>query len=154
MNYWDKKLIRDQIDSKLTKLKDFADYDLSRIGWIKTLREALDMTSTQLARKLDVNQSRIIHMEKSETDGNLKIATMQKVADALNMEFVYGFVPRTSLEDMVREQARKIALERLKRVSHTMALEDQELSETEKEKVLDDMITKILMDRPKDFWNR
>lgn len=154
MNYWDKKLIRDQLDRKLSKLKDFANYDMSQIGWIKILREALDMTSAQLAQKLNVSQSRIIHMEKAEADGNIKISTMQKIADALNMEFVYGFVARTSLEGMVREQARKIALERMNRISHTMALEDQELSEAEKEKALEDVIAKILMDKPKDFWNR
>jgi len=154
MNYWDKKLVRKQLDDKLAPLKGFASLGLSHIGWIKTFREALGMTSSQLANWIGVNQSRISHMEQSETDGNIKISTMKKIAEALNMEFVYGFVPRTSLNEMVREQARKIALQKMKRLDHTMRLELQELSDDEKESALKDMIDKILVDEPKNFWKK
>ena len=152
MNYWDKKLIREQLDSKLSTLKGFTAQGLKSIGWIKTIREALGMTSTNLASRVGVNQSRIIHMEKAETDGNIKISTMEKIADALDMDFVYGFVPRTSLNEMVRQQAKKIALHKMERLDNTMRLELQELSSEEKERALKDMIDRILIDGPKDFW--
>jgi hypothetical protein len=70
------------------------------------------------------------------------------------MKFVYGFVPEGSLEDLVREQAKKIALKRMAKVSHTMRLEEQELSEDQKQKVLDDLIQKIMIEEPKDFWDQ
>lgn len=152
MNYWDKKLIREQLDSKLSTLKGFTAQGLKSIGWIKTIREALGMTSTNLASRVGVNQSRIIHMEKAESDGNIKISTMEKIADALDMDFVYGFVPRTSLNEMVRQQAKKIALHKMERLDNTMRLELQELSSEEKERALKDMIDRILIDGPKDFW--
>ena len=154
MNYWDKKLIREQLDSKLSTLKGFTAQGLKSIGWIKTIREALGMTSTNLASRVGVNQSRIIHMEKAERDGNIKISTMEKVADALDMDFVYGFVPRTSLNEMVRQQAKKIALYKMERLDNTMRLELQELSSKEKERALKDMIDRILIDGPKDFWKK
>ncbi len=154
MNYWDKKLVREQLDSKIAPLKDFASTGLSNIGWIKTIREALGMTSSQLAVRAGLSQSRISHIEKAETDGNIKLSTMQNIARSLGVEFVYGFVPKDTLEAMVREQARKIALERMKRLSHTMSLELQELSPKNKESALKDMIDKILIDEPKDFWNQ
>lgn len=154
MNYWDKKLIREQLDSKIVPLKDFALTGLSNIGWIKTIREALGMTSSQLAKRAGLSQSRISHIEKAETDGNIKLSTMQNIAQGLDMEFVYGFVPKDTLEYMVREQAKKISLERMKRLSHTMSLELQELSAKDKESTLKDMIDKILIDEPKDFWNK
>ena len=154
MNYWDKKLIREQLDSKLSTLKGFTAQGLKSIGWIKTIREALGMTSTNLASRVGVNQSRIIHMEKAESDGNIKISTMEKVADALDMDFVYGFVPRTSLNEMVRQQAKKIALHKMERLDNTMRLELQELSSEEKERALTDMIDRILIDGPKDFWKK
>lgn len=125
MNYWDKKLVREQLDSKITPFKDFASTGLSNIGWIKSIREALGMTSSQLAARAGLSQSRISHIEKAETDGNIKLSTMQNIARSLGMEFVYGFVPKNTLEAMVREQARKIAMERMKRLSHTMSLELQ-----------------------------
>ena len=152
MSYWDDKLIREQLDSKLSTLKEFAVQGLTSIGWIKTIREALGMTSSNLASRVGVNQSRIIHMEKAESDGYIKISTMKKIADALDMDFVYGFVPRTSLNEMVREQAKKIALQKMERLDHTMRLEMQELSTEEKGKALQDMIDRILIDRPKGFW--
>jgi hypothetical protein len=68
------------------------------------------------------------------------------------MKFVYGFVPESSLEDMVREQAKTIALKRMEKVNHTMRLEEQELSEGQKKKVLEDLIQKIMIEEPKDLW--
>jgi predicted DNA-binding mobile mystery protein A len=154
MNYWDKKLLREQLDRKLSKLREFSVQGLTSIGWIRTIREALGMTSKDLASRVGVNQSRIIHMEQAEVDGNIKISTMKKIADALEMDFVYAFVPRTSLNDMVREQARLLALKKMERLDHTMRLEMQELSSEEKEKALKDMIDKILIDERKDFWRK
>ena len=154
MNYWDKKLLREQLDNTLPKLREFSIQGLTSLGWIKTIREALGMTTKDLASRVGVNQSRIIHMEKAEADGNIKISTMKKIADALEMDFVYAIVPRTSLNDMVREQARLLALKKMERLDHTMRLEMQELSSEEKEMALKDMIDKILIDEPKDFWRK
>lgn len=153
MTYRDKKLIREQLDQKLAILREFAGHRLFG-GWIKTIREALGMTSGDLASRVGVNQSRIIHMEKSEGDGNIKISTMVKIANALNMDFVYGFAPRTPLNTMVQEQAEKIALQKMKRLNHTMLLEMQALSEVERNKALQDMIDKILTEEHKDFWKK
>lgn len=154
MNYWDKKLLREQLDNKLSKLREFSVQGLTSIGWIKTIRDALGMTSKDLASRVGVNQSRIIHMEQAEPDGNIKISTMKRIADALEMDFVYALVPRTSLNEMVREQARLLALKKMERLDHTMRLEMQELSAEEKEKALKDMIDRILIDELKDFWKK
>ena len=154
MDYWDKKLVREQLDGKIAPLRAFAFTGLSNIGWVKTIREALGMTSAQLASRVGLSQSRISHIEKAEKDGNIKLSTMQNIAKGLGMKFVYGFVPSDTLESIVRDQARKIATERMKRVSHTMRLELQELPDKDKESALKDMIDKILIEEPKDFWNK
>ena len=154
MTYWDKKLVREQLDRKLEPLKEFAQFGVPSTGWIKAVREALGMSTTQLALRMGLNQSRISRVENAEVDGNLKLSTMQNIAKGLGMEFVYGFIPKETLESLVREQARKIAIEKMKRLNHTMRLELQELSDAEKESALKDMIDKILIDEPKDFWNK
>lgn len=154
MNYWDKKLVREQLDSKIAPLKDFAATGLSNIGWIRTIREALGMTSSQLAKRAGLSQSRISQLEKTETDGNIKLSTMQNIAQGLDMQFVYGFVPKGTLESIVHEQAKKIAIERMKLLNHTMSLELQELSSKDKNIALNDMIDKILINARKDFWNK
>lgn len=153
MGYWERKLIRQQIDAKLMQIKELRQVNADS-GWIKLIREALGMTTTQLGKRAGIDQSRITRLEKAETEGDLKLSSLKKMAEGLDMQFVYAFVPKTSLESMVQKQAMKIALKRMKKVSHTMKLEDQELSETEKAKVLEDLVQKILIEEPKDFWDQ
>lgn len=151
MNYWDRKLIREQLDKKL-KVKLLSLH--SEIGWIKIIREALGMSTSQLAKKVGINQSRISRLENAEMDGgDLKLSSLKKIADALDMHFVYGFVPKNGLETMVLEQAKKIAFKRMEKVNHTMRLEEQELSNDEKAKAFDDLIQKILINDAKTFWD-
>lgn len=152
MNYWDKKLVREQLDQKLKKFLLFNDSIQPTKGWIKTIREALNMSSTELAKRAKIHQSRISRIEEAEVSGDLKLSTLNKMADGLGMKFVYGFIPNKSMEDMMYQQARRIALKRMNRVSHTMKLEAQELNSEQEEKALEDIIQKILIDPPKDFW--
>lgn len=76
-------------------------------GWLKTICQALGMTSSQMAQKIGVTQPRIVEMQKNET--GLKLRTMQKIADALGFEFVYALVPKTSLKEIRYNQAKKKA---------------------------------------------
>jgi predicted DNA-binding mobile mystery protein A len=153
MNYWDKKLIRSQLDKKLAFLRNFASSGVPQSGWIKTIREALGISSFQLGKRSALDQSRISRLEKAEKTGNLKLSSLQKIAKGLRMEFVYGFVPEGTLEEMVNARAKVIALNRMKRLNDTMSLEKQGLSDEEQKKAFEDMVEKILVDQPKDFWD-
>lgn len=153
MNYWNKKLVRDQLEKKLELLRNYAASGTPQTGWIRAIREALGLSARQLGKRAGIDQSRISRLENAERTGNLEIASLQKIARGLHMRFVYGFVPETSLEEMVRARAREIALKRMNRLNDTMRLEEQELSEEEREKALEDMIQKIVFNQPKDFWD-
>ncbi len=151
-HYWDLKLIREQLDQKMAKFRNLgALYPSS--GWIKVVREALGMSLRQLGKKANLDPSRISRLEKAEMSGELKLSTLRKIAEALDMEFVYAFVPKTDLEAIVRDQAKKIAIERMAKLNHTMRLEKQELSEEEKKKSLQDMIDKIVFEEQKKIWD-
>lgn len=153
MTYWDKKLIREQLDNRLKSLKKLSSMSNSEAGWIRTFREALGMSAKQLGKRVGLGQPRISRLEGAEIEGDLKLSTLKKIAEGLNMKFVYAFIPEQSLETMVYEQARKIAIKRMAKVNHTMRLEEQELSSEQKAKTLDDLIQKILIEEPKDFWD-
>ena len=152
MDYWQKKVIREQLDSKLSIFKTSL-LGTSQQGWIKAIREALGLSTSQLAKKVGIDQSRISRLENAEKTGDLKISSLQKVAKGLKMKFVYAFVPEDTLETMVRDNAKRIALTRLETLDNTMRLEKQTLSDEERQKALDNMIEKILIDNPKDFWD-
>jgi predicted DNA-binding mobile mystery protein A len=121
-------------------------------GWIRAVREALGISGTQLAQRLKVSQPRIPKLEHDELSGAVTLKTMRQVAESLDCVFVYALVPRTSLEGMVREQARKVAAERLQRVSHTMRLEAQELADEEQRAVLDAAVEDMVREMPRDLW--
>lgn len=153
MTYWEQKLIREQLDGKLAKLIPLVSLNIEN-GWIRVLREALGMSTKQLGKRVGIDQSRISRLENAEINGDLKLSSLKKIADGLNMKFVYGFISEDSLEDMVRKQAKEIALKRMAKVNQTMRLEEQELSEDQKQKALADLIQKIMIEEPKDLWDK
>lgn len=153
MNYWDRKLIREQLDEKLNSIKEVVSSSMPSQGWVKSIREALGISTAQLGKKVGIDQSRISRIENAEVTGEVKLSTLMKIAKSMDMQLVYAFVPKHSLEDMVQQQARQIASKRMKRLNNTMRLEEQELSNEQKHKALEDMVKKIMIDEPKEFWD-
>jgi predicted DNA-binding mobile mystery protein A len=94
-------------------------------GWIKAVREALGMSTAQLAKRLRIKQPTVVAIEQSETKGTIQLATLRRVAEAMNCKLVYALVPNEPLDSMVRARARKVARQRLRSVEHTMRLENQ-----------------------------
>ncbi len=98
-------------------------------GWIKAVREALGMTTEQLARRLRIKQPSVIALERSEVKGSIELATLRRVAEALDCTLVYALVPNKSLETTIYERAREFARRRLEPVEHSMLLEDQKVAD-------------------------
>lgn len=117
-------------------------------SWIGTIREAIGMTALQLANRLGVTQPRISAMEKNEK--NMKISTMEKVAAAVDCDFVYYFKPKTSFQDIVETQAKQTAEAILKTVNLNMALEDQSIAAKE---AVDDMVSDFINNNTKQIWD-
>lgn len=148
-----RQIARRQLDATLTKLSDVRTVQFPAKGWIRAVREALGMSGRQLARRLQVSQPRVFKLEQGEPSGALTLKTMRQTAEALDCVFVYALVPRSSLEETVRAQARAVAAERLQRVSHTMLLEAQGLSVEEQQASLDAAIEELARETPTDLWD-
>lgn len=147
-----KKLVLEQLDTTLKRFSTLKDVNPPPKGWIRAIRDALGLSTRQLGDRLGVSKSRITRMEQDEVAGSVTLKTMQRVAGALGCVFVYGFVPRTTLEDTLRSQARRVAKKRMLRVAHTMALEDQGLSEGEQKKAFENAVDELIRTRPKSLW--
>ena len=119
-------------------------------GWIKAVRAALGMTTAQLAKRLGVKQPTIVAMEQSEAKGSIELATLRRVAEALDCTLVYTLVPNKPLDAMVRERARLFARRRRAPVEHSMLLEDQKVTEKDAEKRLDEIMRET---NPRLFWD-
>lgn len=121
-------------------------------GWIRAIRNALGMSSQQLAKRASVRSSQSIDdWEKAEANDTIQLNTLRRAAEAMDCILIYALVPKTSLEDAVRSRARKIAMRDLGRVAHTMRLEDQETDASDSERQIDEYIRDNLKDR--DIWN-
>ena len=119
-------------------------------GWIRALREGLGMTAQQLGQRLGVKQPTVIALEQSEAKGTIEMATLRRVAEALDCTLVYALVPRRPLEATVRERARAFLRKRRASVEHSMLLEDQGVRGKNDEAKLDDLLRET---NPSLFWD-
>ena len=152
MNTKFKRLLLKQVSEQLAKFSSLKELGTPASGWIKTIRSALGMSMSQLANRLNLSQPRIHAIERAEVDGTITMNTLRKVAEALDCELVYSFIPREGLETMRERRARLVAVKLMDRVSHTMALEKQEVSKETTEFQLQELINELLNERPKKLW--
>jgi predicted DNA-binding mobile mystery protein A len=97
-----------------------------RSGWIRAIRDALGMSTSELARRVGLSKGRISQIEHAERERSLTLDTLERVAAALDCRVEYVLVPRQPLDDLVWEQARTKAADEIAAVDHTMALENQQ----------------------------
>jgi len=147
-----KKLMRIQLDETLLRFEVLKATTVPKKGWIRAIRDALGMSGRQLARRMGVNQQRIARMERDERPGKLTLKTLQAAAEAMDCVFVYGIVPKDSLEQTIRSQARRLAQKQTARSNQLMRLENQELDEKEKDKALKELVEEIVRTMPKSLW--
>ncbi len=139
-----KKIMRDQLDDTLSRFSNIASINRPVKGWVRAIRDALGMNMRQFAARLGVSKSRIPRIEQDEITGGLTLKTMNRVADKLDCVFVYGFAPRTSLNDTVRKQAAAVVQKRMNRLMHTMKLEDQGLSSQNAKRAFNNMVEEMI----------
>ena len=119
-------------------------------GWIKAIREALGMTTAQLAKRLGVRQPSVVAMEQSEAKGSIELATLRRVAQALDCTVVYALVPNKPLETAVRERAQAFLRARRGPVEHSMLLEAQKVTRKNSKALLDEVVRET---NPRLFWD-
>ena len=134
---------------KTGNLAQLRDAQPPKQGWISAVRQALGMTAKQLAERVGLSQPRIAKMELNEN--NLKISTMKKIAEGLDCDFVYGFVPKSSLQETINRQARKKAEAILSNVNTNMALEDQLADDPN---ILTDVADEMIAKNIKRLWDK
>ncbi len=147
-----RRIMREQLDNTFAHLAKVKGLQPPVKGWLRSIRDALGMSGKQLGERMNVSQPRVVQLEKDEISGAVTLKTMRQAAEAMDCVFVYAVVPRASLEETIREQAHKVAEKRLSRTSHTMLLEDQQVSKKERNKMLEAKVDGLAREMPKGFW--
>jgi predicted DNA-binding mobile mystery protein A len=123
-------------------------------GWIKAVRTALGMTLEQLGNKLSLTKQAAQAIENREKEGAITLKALRDAANALDMQLVYGFVPKDgSLDALINRKARELATQIVMRTSQTMKLEDQENSPERIKKAIEERTNALRSEMPKMLWN-
>jgi predicted DNA-binding mobile mystery protein A len=141
---------RAHLDERFRKLEPITRYDTPVRGWIKAVRDALGMTTKQLASRLGVKQPSVVAIEQSEAKGSIELATLRRVAEALDCTLAYVLIPNKPLETIVRDRARAFERRRRGPVEHSMLLEDQKVKSKNLEARLDEVVRDT---NPRIFWD-
>ena len=154
MNIEQKRLLVTQLDKKIEHFIGAKNHLLPGEGWIYSIRNALGMSLKQLGNRLKITPQGIKDIERREKDGSLTLHRLREVAAALDMQLVYGLVPKEqTLDKMIEKRARELAREIVLKTSHTMHLENQGLDEKAIKEAIDNRAEKIKNEMPKDLWN-
>jgi predicted DNA-binding mobile mystery protein A len=137
-------LARKRLEQRLAPLRQAEGLSRPPRGWVRAIRDALGMTTAQLAERIGAAQPRITRIEQAEIEDALTLKTLRQAAEGLNCTLVYALVPNQPLDQMLRQRAGEIADRQLARVHHTMKLENQALSardlRAERERLVDDLL--------------
>jgi predicted DNA-binding mobile mystery protein A len=135
---------RRQLDQRFLSLRPVVRETRPRRGWVRAIRDALGMSTTELAARLHVSQSTVVDIEQSEMSETIKVETLRRVAAALDCDLFYALVPRTALDEAVRAQARRKASLHLRTIAHHGRLEDQAVPDEATAAQLDELATRLI----------
>jgi len=146
-------LLRLQVDEALGKWRAAALPKTPPQGWVRTLRGALGMSARALAERVGLGVTGIQKLEMNEANGAITLASLRRLAEALNCDLEYALVPRKPLEEALLDRAKEVAEAELMPVAHTMALEDQRVAENARRKQIEAIARKLVArGSPRQLW--
>ncbi len=128
-------------------------FEITPKSWVRVIRQALGMTSIELAKRLKINQSAVTQLEQREELGTVTLKTLREAANALECDLYYVIAPRVSLEATINKQAMAMARKKLDVVAHSMALEAQLVSPKQRELQVVLLAEEIKQTMPTTLWN-
>lgn len=108
------------------------------------------MTQTQLARRIGIPQSHIAKIEGGKVD--VQLNTLRRLFEALNCDLTVLPSPRKPPEDLLAEQAGKVAKKKVARIMGTMALEKQTPDDRTIRQMVKSEQEKLLQNPSSELW--
>lgn len=148
------KLLIEQLDRKLNPFRETSNIQVPVRGWIHSIRKTLNMTLHQLGNRLNITSQGVKRIEEREATGSISLKSLREVGKALDMQFVYGFVPNeNSIEKLVELKARQLAKKIVLRTSHNMELEDQGNSQERIILAIEELTSELQREMHKSLWD-
>jgi len=122
-------------------------------GWVRAIRDALGMTTAQLAARLGVKQPRVVELERGEVQGTITLHSLERAAEAMGCKVVYMLVPHEPLTLTLQKRAAEIARQQLAAVDQTMQLEAQAVTSQAQQQAALQQLAEALLRRPARLWD-
>lgn len=145
-------LRRRQLDTALARWRNAALPSRPSSGWVRSIRNALGMSSAALANRLDVTDSAVRRLEIAESGDAITLGTLRRIAAALGCELQYALVPKQPLDTILSQRAKQLAREQVQSVAHSMALEDQAVDPVLTEEQINAIADALLSKSGKGLW--
>ncbi len=124
-----------QFERRIKPLRKHIDSFQIRNGWINYVRSVLGIKLSTLARLAKTTASTVQQAEKREAQNKVTLETLRRMAHAMDCEFVYAFIPKKEVKELVNDRAYTKAKRILARADTHMILEDQKVKQDFDERV-------------------
>ncbi len=143
-----------QLDDQIRQFVNGQRFDRIPQGWIRSSRTAIGMTLKQLATRLGFSVPAAKNFEMREVEEAITLASLRKIANAMEMDLVYYFKPKQdSLDDLLQIRAELKAKVLMERSNQAMLLENQEADNKNKSREYDRLITEIRNQKLSSLWD-
>jgi|AntDeeMinimDraft_5_1070356.scaffolds.fasta_scaffold00775_17 predicted DNA-binding mobile mystery protein A len=143
-----------QLDRKIKPLLKAGSVEIPSTGWIKNIRNTLNMTQSQLGEKLNISRQSVFEIEWREAEGSISLKSLQEVGQAMDLKLVYGFIPeQDSFEGMVEKKAEHLAKKIVLRTHQNMKLEDQAVNQKRIDESVKELTQEIKAEMRKTLWD-
>ena len=102
--------------------------------------------------KAEINRQARTRPDAFEPVAEDTLASLRKLAAALNCELHYALVPKTSLAQHIENRAQAVATEQLRPIAHSMALEDQAVASAYTQLQIDQTVKALLEGSRRELW--
>ncbi len=115
-----------QLDRNLEPFRIAREIPRPQKGWVRAIREAIGVSSSELGLKLGTSRQLALQQEKAEAEDRITLRSLRMVANAIDCDLVYALVPRAeNMQALIEDRARVQAKKNVLGVEHSMALEGQ-----------------------------
>lgn len=154
MNKPNQKLMIEQMDKKMAFFTKVVQIEPPSKGWVQAIRMTLKMSLRQFGERMKITAPSVRDLEQREVLGTISLNSLRDAAQALDMKFVYGLVPKEeSLSAMVEKQALRVARNIVKRTDNTMKLENQQVTKERVERAVRELADEIKREMPRYLWD-
>jgi predicted DNA-binding mobile mystery protein A len=121
-------------------------------GWLRAIRDALGVTLEVLAGRLNVSKQSVSQLEKAEVTGHLTVNRLREAANALDCDLVVLVVPRKPLSEQIEQRATELATKDIRRISHSMALENQAVEPETEARMVRELAAEYSANPRRNLW--